>query len=465
MLCSKCGAPLNDSDKFCTACGAKVERPTAPMTDAAAETIPGDPETSPLAPDEEASAVSGVPTSEPEPAPKKKSHAALWIVLICAALLAAAAAALLIWRPWSWKNRLRMMKPEEAVLSALSRSQSLDSVHTDLNETISASIGVPAAGFSQKMDIAIVIGADSHMDTGTGKTEGYLEYLGQKLDILSYAETIDGEGWTYATNNGGKTWKREKQTDSENPFLNNPAVTIELWSKHAKNLERTGTETVGEFDTTVFCGTLSGEFLKDTAVMAGGMFGNLDETLLKDAADLPIKLWIDNGSGRLVRMTLDMRDMMKKVLENAMAENLGSVSGSVELSIDVETALLDCTMSQFNAVPEIVIPEEARKKPAAAEGDGIVGTWTLYGGEDDETQQYVELMLGLGMDMVFVFNEDGTGSLSMTFNGESESNDFTYTLEDGEIVIDGSGAPYRIEDGLLHITANDTALVFQKAQE
>ena len=461
MLCSKCGAPLNDSDKFCTACGMKVEQPTAPMPDAAEETIPEDPETSPLAPDGEAPAEPDMPTPEPEPAPKKKSHTALWIVLICTALLAAAASALLIWRPWSWKNRLKMMKPEEAVLSALSRSQSLDSVHADLNETVSASIGVPAAGFSQKMDIAIVIGADSHMDTGTGKTEGYMEYLGQKQDILSYAEMIDGEGWTYTTNNGGKTWKREKQTNAENPFLNNPAQAMELWTKHAKNLERTGTEMIGEYDTTVFCGTLSGEFLKDAAGMTGTLFGDMDEVLLKEVADLPIKIWIDNGSGRLVRMTLDMRDMMKKVLENAMAESLGGMSGSVELTIDVETALLDCTMSQFNAVPEIVIPEEARKKPAPADaGDSLVGTWTLYGGEDDETQQYVDLMLGMGMDMVFVFNEDGTGSMSMTFNGESESNDFTYTVENGEIVIDGNGAPYRIEDGLLHIITDETSLIF-----
>lgn len=475
MFCSNCGARLNDTDRFCPECGTKVEPAEAAPAVQEAQTEPAEAVSS--AP-EDVPAEGGVPSgpetipaeggvlSEPEPAPKKK-HTALWIVLICAVLLAAAAAALLLWRPWSWKSKLRTMTPEKAITTALEQNNAAAALHTDLSETISASIGVPSLGYSQNMDITLVLGSDTQTDTGVSRTEGYMNAFGQKQSILIYTEKIDGELWSYSSQNDGKTWRREKQTDETNPLLQVASQATELWTKHAKDLKRTGTEMLDGTETTVFTGMLSGDFVKDATGMTGSLFGSPSEAVLNGIGDMPVTFWIDNENGRLVRMTVDMRDMMKTMLDSAMKETVGSAAENMELSVDVSTALIDCRMSRFDTVPEIVIPEEAKRageSPAVA-GDGIVGTWRLYGGEDDETQQYVDLMLGMGMDMVFVFNEDGTGSLSVTFNGESEENSFTWSLEDGEIVIDGTGAPYRIEDGLLHIVAEDTALIFQRSGE
>ena len=218
------------------------------------------------------------------------------------------------------------------------------------------------------------------------------------------------------------------------------------------------------FDTTVYAGKLSGEYVKDAAGMTG--VGALDEAMLNDLDDLPITFWIDNDSGRVVRIVLDMQDMMKTLFENVMQESMGELPESIELSIEVGKASVACDMSRFNEIPPIVIPDEARGSGAAPapapEADSIVGTWSLYGGENEETQQYVDMMLALGMDMIFVFNEDGTGSVATTFQGEEDKTEFAYTLENGEIVINGQGAPYRIEDGLLHLTADDAKLIFKR---
>ena len=191
-------------------------------------------------------------------------------------------------------------------------------------------------------------------------------------------------------------------------------------------------------------------------------------TLLISA--LPITIWIDNESGYVVRTTVDMQDMMKALLERSMQESMDAMPENTELSVDVSKALVDCRISQFNAVPPIVIPDEARgnilapepePEPKPAE-ESIVGTWVLFSGEDGETQSYVDLMVSLGMSMEFVFNADGTGSLSMVYGEENDFEEFTYTIENGQIVIDGNGAPYRIEDGMLHLTADDVALVFKR---
>ena len=72
------------------------------------------------------------------------------------------------------------------------------------------------------------------------------------------------------------------------------------------------------------------------------------------------------------------------------------------------------------------------------------------------------MMLAFGMTMEFTFNEDGTGSVTTTFQNEEEKDDFTYTPGNGEIVIDGDGAPYRIEDGFLYLMLEDAKLSFKR---
>ena len=467
MFCTKCGAQVGENDKFCPECGAKIEWQAAP------EPAP-------------------IREPEPEPEPKKKSHKALWITLTCVALAIVAAVAICVfWHPWSrnvvpetpvtettpapvptqepTEPKPEPLSPEEMIREAFLKLSETDSLHMDLSEEISITVGIPAISYSQGMDIAIILGCDSDKTNGTSRIEGSVSAMGFDQEVLAYAETIDGKVITYSSNDGGITWTTQDQSAAEdNSILTDPTQAVDLWMNRAKDLEQTGSEQVNGVETTVFTGKLSGEYVKDVAGMTGDMLGGLDEAMLSGLDDLPVTFWIDKESGCVVRLALDMQDMMKTLMENAMRDSLGEMPEGMDLSVEVPKALVICDLSQFNAIAPIVIPDEARGLAPAPEPEpepepeSIIGTWALYGGEDEETQQYVDLMIGMGMDMIFVFNEDGTGSMSMTFQGEEDKEEFTYTLENGEIVIDGSGAPYRIEDGLLYLTADEVKLIFKR---
>ena len=440
MFCTKCGTQVADTDKFCPECGAPIEwqMPSAPV-------------------------------NAPQPAPKK-SHKALWITLTCVALaIALAAIVIFVWRPWSRCSKpdapIADLSPEETVRTAFEALNGVDSMHLDFSESIVMSVGIPLIDYTQNMNIAIVLGVDTNRDPKVTRTEGYMEMLDERQPVLMYAEETDGKTVSYRSTDDGKTWTQEDVEFDDNSILQNPAETIDLWMKHAKNFETTGVETLNGFETTVISGTLSGEYLREATGMTGELFGGLEEELLEGLDDLPITFWIDNASGCVVRMHIDMQDMMKSILEKVMEKSMGELSDSMEVSIEVSEATVDCVMTQFNAVPPIVIPDEAKSAPAPVpepEAESIVGAWTLYGGEDEETQQYVDLMLGMGMEMTFEFNEDGTGAVVTAFQGEEDREEFTYTLENGEIVIDGDGAPYRIEDDLLYLSADGTKLIFKR---
>ena len=488
MFCSNCGQPLNENDKFCPECGTPVEQQTAPIRDelpletilkenaAPQEDAPQAAETTPESP--AVTAPAAQEGHEPEPAPKK-SHKALWIVLTCIALIAVLLTVLLVWHPWK-KDSSRTQEstpapvaenltpeptqsPMDALRAAAAQNQSVHSMHIDFAENFVMAIGIPAANYSQSMEVSLVLGMDAQKDPTLLRAEGSMTMLGQSQDILMYAEEIDGAQWTYTSANGGKTWTRQKQEQDSNSILNNPAELTELWMENAKDFERTGEEVMNGCTATVYSGTLAGEYLADAVDMTGMNSAFGEEDALAAIDDLPIVIWIDDDSGRIVRMRIDMKDMMTSLLTKSMEDSLSQM-GDVEVTVDIDTAEVVCDFSQFDAVPEIVIPDEARGRGTAPapEGDGIVGTWGLCGGEDEDSKQYVNMMLGLGMDMVFVFNEDGTGTMTMTYAGKSEETPFTYTFEDGGLTIEEETVPCRIEDGKLYLDLDDAKLVFER---
>lgn len=91
----------------------------------------------------------------------------------------------------------------------------------------------------------------------------------------------------------------------------------------------------------------------------------------------------------------------------------------------------------------------------------IVGTWELVDGEGD-AKETVAMMMSMGMTMSFTFNADGTGSMTYVFSGDSASESFDYTLENGQIVIDGAGADYTLDGDRLTIEVEGYVLVFER---
>jgi len=97
--------------------------------------------------------------------------------------------------------------------------------------------------------------------------------------------------------------------------------------------------------------------------------------------------------------------------------------------------------------------------------DDLVGTWSITNmgqyanadcsGELDYTGW--ALITAFGVTMDFVFDDDGTGAISSTAFGMTESDDFTWTVDGDQVCIDDECETLEIVDDTFTVTASEDA--------
>lgn len=78
--------------------------------------------------------------------------------------------------------------------------------------------------------------------------------------------------------------------------------------------------------------------------------------LTESVKSLPLTLWID-ADGYVLKYEMNLTEVMQKIMDKAM-EAAGSTDASS--AVKVEKTSISMVCSQFNAVKEITIPEEAK---------------------------------------------------------------------------------------------------------
>ena len=111
------------------------------------------------------------------------------------------------------------------------------------------------------------------------------------------------------------------------------------------------------------------------------------------------------------------------------------------------------------------VKARTRYEKLVEEKNSIVGTWELSDGVGEEGQSTVELLKAFGMNMYFTFNKDGTGSMDITYGGETESESFRYTYENGVLKVDEGdeeGVNIKIEGDKLYLESEGMQMIFKK---
>ena len=110
---------------------------------------------------------------------------------------------------------------------------------------------------------------------------------------------------------------------------------------------------------------------------SSGIFDSLGESFPVEMTDIldefsgtiPVSLWLDDRSGMLVRYDMDMTEVFASVWDKLIAEilneaggELGDIGDLAELGITFELNKLtmSATLSEFDAIGEIVLPENAK---------------------------------------------------------------------------------------------------------
>lgn len=232
----------------------------------------------------------------------------------------------------------KMVMDMEMTINANGESQSMQSVNTIdmscLYDPVRIKLNMTVdAGESGTSDMSMYIDAD---ENGT-----YTMYMN------------DGTSWQSQTVEVGQI---EQYDASSN---------MSEYMQDSYDYQDAGSEQVDGKNARKYTGTIKGDDLKDTMMSTGaldslsslGMDTSQVETMFSDLGDLPITLWIDEESLVPIKYEMDMAPLMNKLMAN-MIEAMGEEAEGV--SMEFGKMFVTMTCSDYNAVEEFEIPEEAK---------------------------------------------------------------------------------------------------------
>ncbi len=257
-----------------------------------------------------------------------------------------------------------------AVVNALKKLDDLSSMHMDMTMLMDMSLQIAYQGMTMSMPIQMTM--DYLMDV---QKDPYMSKMDLKMDMnmpsygqqqtntaLVYMDMTGDKPVGYSSTDGGVTWTFETE-DMEKV---QPQESIAVLKGNVKDFEKTGTDTVDGKAVTVYSGKLDGKYAQEIMATTG-MEELLSELDVNDPTggstalgDILVTVYVDDETGYPVYYAMDMTDMMKDILAAAMKKAMGMGDmEDMEFTLDVPAIKTECTLSQFDSVAPIEIPEAA----------------------------------------------------------------------------------------------------------
>ncbi len=201
--------------------------------------------------------------------------------------------------------------------------------------------------------------ADATIDAGDGN----------QLKTTVYAEAAEDGTFTMYTNNGS-AWQSQS-IDAADIAQYDAASNMTGYMQDSYNFQDAGTEQVDGKNARKYTGVITGDDMRKTMMSTGalnslsnlGMDESQVETMIKDLGELPITLWIDETEMYPIKYEMDMTSMMNSLM-SGIIESMGDEAAG--LTFEYTKVKMEMTCSDFNAVDEITIPEEAKTAASAA---------------------------------------------------------------------------------------------------
>lgn len=266
---------------------------------------------------------------------------------------------------------------EQRMLRAASKLEKLQSYHSDSEMTLD--VGLSLMG--QSMDMDVKLSAASDVDKANRQRYSIMstELMGESMEILSYVMAGEEEGSfdSYISTDSGASWQHGTVTADELKEVTNAFTAewpTEFLVESAKSFTENGKETVNGSQATRFDGLLEGEAV-GRAVEDSGVLDSFGDALPLDlsavfdkmSGSIPVSIWVDDKSGMLVRYDMDMTEVFASVWDTMLAElmeseELGDLGDLSQLGLEMELRkmFVSITLSDFDAVGEIVLPEAAK---------------------------------------------------------------------------------------------------------
>ena len=257
---------------------------------------------------------------------------------------------------------------DTGLAEANEKLKAVQSFHMDVEMNMDMDMVIAVADMKQSIpvDMGLLLGADVVQDPLLLRAEMTISAVGETTYGLIYGAK-DGEHTAiYISLDKGAAW--QKRTDPEGKgMLYAPSDVLNELMHEGIQMHPSGTMDVNGKPATVYMGKIDGHWIQEIFDSTGA-FGEMSEAVdmdlpedaLKDMADMDMAVMIDEETGLPVRYTIDMTAAMNSLMAVILQESLGAEDlEGMAFTMDVSTAVLNVTLSRFDSIDPIVIPEAA----------------------------------------------------------------------------------------------------------
>ena len=185
------------------------------------------------------------------------------------------------------------------------------------------------------------------------------EVAGFEQNMLLYAVGRDGGADVYSSADSGESWTKdsiENDDSSKSSKADGKSVFL-LLSDSAASFKEYGKEKVNGSDAIRYNGKITSDELKQALELADvkqsleeSLDVELDDDVFEDLGDVPVSIWIDVKSGMIVRVEMDMSDVMQGLVPVLVDKAMEKTDVGIGVNTKVYDATVSITLSEFDAV-------------------------------------------------------------------------------------------------------------------
>ena len=242
------------------------------------------------------------------------------------------------------------------VAKAAVKMSKLESLHADVDMQVG--MGISVLGQDVNADAAIMGGVDIQRSPERLYADLAAEVEGFEQDLLIYGIGRDGGYDIYSSADSGESWtKGSAENDSANSSKADGKSIFLLLSESAASFKEYGKEKVNSSDALRYNGKITSDELKQALELANAKQAleesldvKLDDDVFADLGDVPVSIWIDVESGMIVRIEMDMSDVMQGLVPVLVDKAMEKADIGIGVDTKVHEVTVSITLSEFDSV-------------------------------------------------------------------------------------------------------------------
>ena len=243
------------------------------------------------------------------------------------------------------------------VAKAAIKMSKLESLHADVEMQIG--MGISVLGQDVNADADVTGGVDIQRDPERVYVNMTAEVAGSEQNLLLYAVGRDGGADVYSSADGGESWTKgsiENDDSSKSSKADGKSLFL-LLSDSAASFKEYGKEKINGSDAIRYKGEITSDELKQALELANvrqsleeSLDVELDDDVFADLGSVPVSIWIDEKSGMIVRVEMDMSDVMQGLVPVLVDKSLEKADIGIGVNTKVYEVTVSITLSEFDAV-------------------------------------------------------------------------------------------------------------------